>query len=274
MKGSRLPSSTLLVSPISTSGAQILDARLVEHVRADLVAPAHVALGVFQNFRRCIAFVEFQLVHLRLEHLHGRGAVLVLAALVLAGDDDARGSVRQAHRRFGLVDVLAAGAARTVDVHLDVGRVQVDLDVVVDFRRDEHRRERGVAAIAGIERRLAHQPMHAGLGAQPAIGVVALDLDGGALHARDFARLRIDDFGVEAARRRPLEIHAQQHLRPVLRLGAARARLDVEEGVVRIHLAAEHALEFELAHVGFELARVALDFARHALVVLALGEIE
>ncbi len=116
--------------------------------------------------------------------------------------------------------------------------------------------------------------MHAGLGAQPAVGVVALDLDGGALHARDFARLRVDDFGVEAARRGPLQIHAQQHLRPVLRLGAAGAGLDVEEGVVRVHLAAEHALELELAHVGFELAGVALDFGGHAFVVLALGEIE
>jgi hypothetical protein len=35
----------------------------------------------------------------------------------------------------------------------------------------------------------------------------------------------------------PLQIHAQQHRGPVLRLGAAGARLDVEKGVVRIHLA-------------------------------------
>jgi hypothetical protein len=34
-----------------------------------------------------------------------------------------------------------------------------------------------------------------------------------------------------------------------------------------IHLAAEHALELELAHAGLELAGVALDVARSGLVV-------
>jgi hypothetical protein len=38
-----------------------------------------------------------------------RRAVLDLAALVLAGDDDAGGLVGEAHRGVGGVDVLAAG---------------------------------------------------------------------------------------------------------------------------------------------------------------------
>ena len=92
-------------------GAQILDARLVEHVGADLVAPAHVGLGILEHLRRRIALVHLELVELGLEHLHRGGAVLVLAALVLAGHDDARGQVAEAHRRLGLVHVLAAGAA-------------------------------------------------------------------------------------------------------------------------------------------------------------------
>src|SRR5688572_31515445 len=36
----------------------------------------------FEHLRRGIALVHFQLVEPGLEHLHGRGAVLVLAALV------------------------------------------------------------------------------------------------------------------------------------------------------------------------------------------------
>ena len=116
--------------------------------------------------------------------------------------------------------------------------------------------------------------MHAGLGAQPAVGMVAAHLDGGALDARHFARARIDDLGAEAAGGRPLEVHAQQHLRPVLRLGAARAGLDVEVGVVRVHLAAEHALELEFADLGLDLREVALDLAGGGLVVLGLGELQ
>ena len=101
------------------------------------------------------------------------------------------GMMPQAHRRLGLVHVLATGAAGTEHIHLDVGRIEIDLDVVVDLRRDEHRRKRGVAAVAGIERALAHQAVHAGLGAQPAIGVFALEGDRAALHARHFAGVGI-----------------------------------------------------------------------------------
>ena len=47
----------------------------------------------------------------------------------------------------------------------------------------------------------------------------------------------------------PAQVHAHQHLRPVLRLGAAGAGLDIQEGAVRIHLAGKHALKFELLEV-------------------------
>jgi len=43
---------------------------------------------------------------------------------------------------------------------------------------------------------------------------------------------------------------------------------------VRVHLAAEHALQFELAHLRLDLRQVTLDFAGGGLVVLALGEFE
>ncbi len=76
----------------------------------------------------------------------------MLAALALAGDHDAGRQVPQAHRRIGLVHVLAARAARAVSVHLDVGGVHLDVDLVVDHGRDEHRRERRVPSIPGIER--------------------------------------------------------------------------------------------------------------------------
>src|SRR5882672_3752456 len=52
----------------------------------------------------------------------------------------------------------------------------------------EHARERRVPAGVRIERRLAHQAMHAALGAQMAVGVAAADLEGRALDAGDLAR--------------------------------------------------------------------------------------
>ena len=126
----------------------------------------------------------------------------------------------------------------------------------------------------GIERRLAHQAMHAGLGAQPAVRVVAGEVDARALDARDFAVADVDDLGLEAALLAPAQVHAQQHLRPVLRLGAAGPGLDVEERAVRVHLARKHALEFELLDVALERREVALDGLRRRFVVLFDSQVQ
>jgi hypothetical protein len=55
----------------------------------------------------------------RVQQRHRARAVLVLAALVLAFDHDAGRQMRDAHRRLGGVDVLAAGAARPHRVDAD-----------------------------------------------------------------------------------------------------------------------------------------------------------
>ena len=99
------------------------------------MAPAHVRLGVLEHLGRRVALVDLELVELGLQHLHRGGAVLVLAALVLAGDHDAGGHVADAHRRLGLVDVLPTGAARAEHIGLEVRRVDVDVDVVIDLGR-------------------------------------------------------------------------------------------------------------------------------------------
>jgi len=75
-------------------------------------------------------------------------------------------------------------------------------------------------------------------------------------------------------RRTPPQVHAQQHLCPVLGFGAAGAGLDIEKSAVRVHLAAEHAPQLEMAHLGLEALRVAFDVAGRRLIALAGGELE
>ena len=87
------------------------------------------------------------------------------------------GNVGEPHRGRGLVDVLPAGARRAVDIHLDVFVAEVDLDGVVDVGVDEHRGEGGMAPRLRVEGRDPHQPVHALLRLEEAIGVLALDLD-------------------------------------------------------------------------------------------------
>ena len=127
---------------------------------------------------------------------------------------------------------------------------------------DEDAGERGVAAGVGVEGRLAHEPVDAGLGAQHAVGVVAADLDGRALDAGDLALGLLEQFRLETAALGVTQVHALEHRRPVLRLGAARAGLDLDEAVVGVQRIVEHPLELEFADVPGEVGDVLLDRER------------
>src|SRR5215472_9711688 len=146
----------LRIAPLDI-GAQVLDARLVEHVRADLVAPADVGLRLLELLLLGLALAELELVQARLEHRHGLRAVAVLRAVVLTLHDDAGRRVRDPHSGVGLVDVLAACAGGPEGVDAKVRRVDLHLDRLVDLRVDEHAGEGGVAARVAVERTLAHQ---------------------------------------------------------------------------------------------------------------------
>src|SRR5260370_30914373 len=96
--------------------------------------------------------------------------VLVLRALALALHDDARRQVGDADRAVGLVDVLAAGTRGAIRVDAQVLVVDLDLDLLVDYRIDPCRGEAGVAPRGGVERRDPSHPLDATLPLQPAIG--------------------------------------------------------------------------------------------------------
>ena len=94
-----------------------------------------------------------------------------------------------------------------------------------------------------IERRDAHEPVHAAFGLQPAIGVGAGDAHRRRFDAGALARALLEPFDLVAALLGPAHIHAQQHLGPVLRLGAAGAGMDFEIAVVGVGLARQEALD-------------------------------
>src|SRR5258708_14607502 len=104
-------------------GAQVLDARLVEQVGADLVSPLDVGLGGLELVAVGLELAQFQLVEARFQHRHGFRAVAVLRAIILALYHDARGQMSDAHRRVGLVDVLAARAGCAVRVDAQIGGI-------------------------------------------------------------------------------------------------------------------------------------------------------
>src|SRR5499427_1922111 len=68
-------------------GAQILDAALVEHVAADLVAPADVGLGILELLLLLALLAHLVLVEAALQHRPRLVAIAVLRAVVLALHD-------------------------------------------------------------------------------------------------------------------------------------------------------------------------------------------
>src|SRR5450756_1447929 len=69
-----------------------------------------------------------------------------------------------------------------------------------------------------VERGDTHQPVHSMLRAQQSVGARSSRYERRALEPRLFAGRRVDDLGLEALALGPLEVHAHEHLNPVLRL--------------------------------------------------------
>ncbi|EXI65161.1 MAG: hypothetical protein AW08_03433 [Candidatus Accumulibacter adjunctus] len=235
------------------------------------MAPADVGLGVLELLLLGLPLAHFGLVEARLQHRHRFGAVAVLRAVVLALDDDVARQVRDADRRIGLVDVLAAGTRGAVGVDAQVGRVDLDGEGIVDLGVGRHRAEAGMAAGVRVEGRLADQAMDARLRAQHAVGVVAGNPDARRLDAGDLAFGLLEHLDGVTLAFGVAQVHAQQHRRPVLRLGAAGAGLDVEEAVERVGRVVEHAPELERGDLLLDAVDVGEDRLQRVVVAFIAG---
>ena len=163
--------------------------------------------------------------------------------------------------------MLAARAARTVDVHLDVFRLDLDLDVVVDSRQRLHQGEGGVAPGRCIERADAHQAVDPALRLEVAVGPGAAHLDGDGLDAGLFPFQPVGDFAGVAVALDPAQVHAHEHLRPILRLGPADPGVDRQDGVAAVVGAAQRQVKFERLVALAQPVRVGGDLGDHRLVI-------
>ena len=144
--------------------------------------------------------------------------------------------------------------------------------VVLDHRRDLDARERRLAAVGGVERRQAHEPVHALLGGVEAVGVLAVDPEGRRLDAGLLPRARLQQLDLEAAPLGPAHQHPQHHLGPVLGVGAARAGVDGDERVAGVVLAGEQALLLERGEPRLDRGERLLELGGDVRVLL--GELD
>ena len=198
----------------------------------------------------------------------------MLRAFLLAGDDDSARNVRDAHRRIGRVDVLAAGAGGPERIDPAVRFLDLDIDAVVDHRIDPHGGKARVAARVRIVGRDAHEAVNAGFGLQPAIGVVALDQERRALDAGLFAVGDFQELDLVFPALAPAGVHALQHGGPILALGAPGAGMHFHVGVVAVGLARQERLDLAAGSLGLEGADMLLAFLHGRRVALGLAEFD
>jgi hypothetical protein len=111
------------------------------------------------------------------------------------------------------------------------------------------RRTRCAGVLLAVERADAHQAVHAALGLDVAVGVLALDDECRLGDARLVARLDVLDLDLEARALGPAVVHAEEHVGPVAGLGPPRPRLDGEERVVPVELACQEGRDLELVEL-------------------------
>src|SRR6185369_12938726 len=103
-----------------------------------------------------------------------------------------------------------------------------------------------------IERRNANEAVNACFRGEQAVGVFTFNSECNALQSCFLAWLILEHFGFEATLLGPLEIHAQQHLGPVLRFGATSARVNRANSIAAIVVAGEQHFRFGLAQLMLE----------------------
>ena len=160
--------------------------------------------------------------------------------------------------------MLAARTGGPVGVHLQIILVDLDLLRVLHHRRNLHAGEARLAAMGGVERRQAHQPVYAALGPEQPIGVLARGTEGRRLDARFLSRARLKQLHLEAPALRPAHLHPQDHLGPVLSIGAPRARIDAYERIARVIAPGEQPLLLEDRQARLDRCDLLVDLSRSA----------
>ena len=191
----------------------------------------------------------------------------MLRPLTLTLHHNTTGLMGQPHRRIRLINMLTTSTRRPVGIRTHIRRIDLNLNIVIDLRRHIHRRKRRMATIARIKRRLAHQPVHTNLRAQPAKRIFATYLHRRTLNTSYITSRALHQLRLKTLIVRPAQIHTQQHLRPILSLSATRTRLNIQIGVISIHLTTKHAAKLQLSQLRLKTRNLRLHL-RHRISVI------
>src|SRR5882724_295530 len=217
----------------------------LENVRPNLTTPCDIPLLAILPIDLGAFFVLFNFVKFCLQHLERELAITPLAALSLASDDESTRLVHNPHSGFDLINVLAAFASTAKGVDLQIGRTDLDRSGIGDLRDNIDTREGSVTPLVCIKRRNPHEPMDPSLGLKMSISVLTAHEQCDRFYANFFALLNVHCLWFETTSFDPALVHAQQHVGPIARLGAASTRMNGEECIRAIILAGKKLTQLE-----------------------------
>jgi len=111
--------------------------------------------------------------------------------------------------------------------------------------------------------------MHTGFATQPAEGMIALDVNTGRLDARHFPFGDFHQFRSKTMLLTPTQVHAQNHLCPILGFGAARPRLNIDKAIGSIMLSRKHPLKFQFFDHHQGRIQIGIHRSQQFLILLA-----
>src|SRR6266404_7341763 len=168
--------------------------------------------------------------------------------------------------------MLPALTARTVSVNPNVIRLNVDFNAVVNLGRNVHAGKRRMPPLRLIKGRNSHQPVHANLARQISERILANHRKCRGLDSSFFAGLVVVHLRLESLPLRPSQIHSQQHLGPVLRLGSPSPRMNRHDRIQAVVLSRKQRLGFHPVDEFAQRVHVALQIRRNILAFA--GQIE
>ena len=148
--------------------------------------------------------------------------------------------------------MLPPCARGSVGVNTKVLFLDLDLDLVVDFRIDINRGEARMAAGGCIKWGNAHQPVHTALGIKLPVSIISLYQEGCGLYAGFVPLLVIEYLGSVTRALAPSKIHPRKHLRPILGFGSARPGMYRHNCVGAVVFSGEQYADFSFQRFLFE----------------------
>ncbi len=243
----------------------------LHHIGPDLAAEGNVQLALVQFVGVRLALLDFQIVKARAKHLHRQLAILALAALGLAPNDDVGRNVRDADSSLHFIDVLPAFATRPEGVNAQIFRPDVDLNAIVDFRNYEDGGKRSVSPRRLIEGGDSNETVNPGFSRQQTVGIFAGKLNRGRFDAGLFPRGLIEHRGAHPSTLRPSQVHAKKDGCPILGFRPARAGLDGHDGVEVIGLPGEQRLGFQFRDVAIRGVELPVQLFQQVVLLFDVG---